>query len=266
MQYTANFCIMFATFYKVMIKDARLEQILKHVSQAHTVSLSDLSTSLNVSEDTIRRDIKILSDKGLLKAVRGGAVAHSPIPHHYRAREMHDMAQKRIVASKALQFIQEGQLIFLDGGTSIQALAELIPADMKVTVVTHSFPVVSVLEDHPSAEVIFAGGRLCKTAFTAVGYETIQTFKNFRADLCLMSVCSIHPNMGLTTVNHDEAQVKRTMMEMAGRTIALSTIDKLNTAESYYICPVTEIDVIVTDIGPDDERLLVYKELGITIY
>jgi DeoR/GlpR family transcriptional regulator of sugar metabolism len=249
-----------------MIKDERLEQILAHVSRQRTVSLTDLSTSLNVSEDTIRRDIKILSDKGLLKAVRGGAVAHSPIPHHFRAREKLDMAQKRIVASKALQFIKDGQLIFLDGGTSIQALAELIPADMKITVVTHSFPVVCVLEDHRRAEVIFAGGRLCKEAFTTMGYETIQTFKNFRADLCLMSVCSIHPTMGLTTVNHDEAQLKRTMMEMAGQTIALSTIDKLNTAESFYIGPVTGIDTIVTDAEPDDERLRIYKDYGITIY
>jgi DeoR/GlpR family transcriptional regulator of sugar metabolism len=248
-----------------MIKDERLEQILAHVARQRSVSLTDLSNALNVSEDTIRRDIKSLSDQGLLKAVRGGAVAHSPTPRHFRAREKHDMDQKRIVASKALQFIKDGQVIFLDGGTSIQALAELIPADMKITVVTHSFPVVSVLEDHPTAEVIFAGGRLCKTAFTTIGYETIQTFKNFRADLCLMSVCSIHPTMGLTTVNHDEAQVKRTMMEMAGQTIALSTIDKLNTAESYYISPATAIDIIVTDAEANDDRLTAYKQAGITI-
>lgn len=249
-----------------MIKDERLNQILAHISNKGSVSLTDLSTLLNVSEDTIRRDIKTLSDQGLLKAVRGGAVAHTPIPHHYRAREKHDMAQKKIVASKALQFIKDGQVLFLDGGTSIQALAELIPHDMNVTVITHSFPVVSVLEDHPSAEVIFAGGRLSKLAFTTTGYETIQTFRNFRADLCLISVCSLHPTIGLTTVHHEEAQVKRMMMEMAGQTIALSTIEKLNTAEAYYINPATAVDTIVTEINPNDERLRVYKEAGIAVY
>jgi len=249
-----------------MIKDKRLEQILEHVSRQRSVSLTDLSISLNVSEDTIRRDIKMLADQGLLKAVRGGAVSHTPIPHHFRAREKHDMAQKRIVAAKALQFIKDGQVIFMDGGTSIQALAEQIPADRKITVVTHSFPVVSVLEDHPNAEVIFAGGRLSKSAFTTTGYETIQTFKNFRADLCVFSVCSIHPVLGLTTVNHEEAQVKRTMIEMAGQTIALSTIDKLNTAEAFYIGPITDIDAIVTDADPNDEQLHIYKQSGITIY
>lgn len=249
-----------------MIKDERLEQILEHVARQRSVSLTDLSVALNVSEDTVRRDIKLLSDRGLLKAVRGGAVSHTPIPHHFRAREKYDMAQKRIVAAKALQFIKDGQVIFLDGGTSIQALVELIPPDKKITVVTHSFPVVSVLEDHPNAEVIFAGGRLSKLAFTTTGYETIQTFKSFRADLCLFSVCSIHPTLGLSTVNHEEALVKRTMIEMARQTIALSTIDKLNTAEAYYIGSVTGADAIVTDAEPDDERLTVYKDLGITIY
>lgn len=248
-----------------MLKDERLNQIMEHVLRQGSVSFADLSTTLNVSEDTVRRDIKLLSDKGLLNAVRGGAVAHTPVPHHFRAREKQDMTQKRIVASKALPHIKEGQLIFLDGGTSIQALAELIPSDMKITVITNSFPVVSVLEDHPGAEVIFAGGRLSKAAFTTTGYETVQAFRNFRADLCLFSVCSIHPTLGLTTVDYEESQVKRMMMEMASQTIALSTIDKINTAESFFISPVSEVDTIVTNVDPEDERLKTYKQLGITI-
>jgi len=249
-----------------MIKDERLDQILAHVIREGSMSLNDLSVSLNVSEDTIRRDIKMLSDKGLLKAVRGGAIAHSPNPHHFRARENHDIAQKRIIASKAMQFLTDGQVVFMDGGTSVQVFAEMIPPDKKITVVTHSFPVASVLEDHPNAEIIFAGGRLSKSAFTTTGHETILAFKNFRADLCLLGVCSIHPTIGLTTVTYEEAQVKRTMIEMSGKTIALSTIDKLNTAESYYIGKANDIDSIVTEVEPGDERLSIYKDSGMVFF
>ncbi len=248
------------------MKDSRLSQLLEHVLRNRTMSHAELSELLHVSEDTIRRDIKTLSDKGLLSAVRGGAVSHTPVPHHFRAREKHDMDNKKAVAAKAVNFIQDGQVVFLDGGTSVQVLAELIPHERKITVVTQSFPVVSVLEDHPRAEVIFAGGRLSKSAFTTVGHETVEAFKNFRADLCFFGVCSIHPTLGLTTVNHEEAQVKRTMMEMSRKNIALSTLDKLDTAESFYISPVSQLDAIVTDLDPGHEKLGVYKDFGISIY
>lgn len=249
----------------IMIKEERLQLILDQVSRDQRVLLTQLSEHLNVSEDTVRRDIKALSDQGLLKAVRGGAIAHSPIPHHYRAREKHDIASKKVIAAKALRFLKEGQVVIFDGGTSTLAVAESIPHDMKLTVVTNSFPVASVLEDHPSVEVIFAGGRLFKSSFTTIGVETVAAFKNIRADLCLLGVCSIHPAIGLTTKDYEEAQIKKTMLEMSKQTIALSTMEKVNTADPYYISPVTELDAIITDVSPDDEKLMVYKQAGITI-
>ncbi|WP_184541863.1 DeoR/GlpR family DNA-binding transcription regulator [Mucilaginibacter sp. FT3.2] len=248
-----------------MIREERLQIILDHVSKDQRVLLTELSEHLNVSEDTIRRDIKVLADQNLLTAVRGGAVAHSPIPHHFRAREKHDVASKNVIASKALSFLKEGQVVLFDGGTSTLAVAKSIPLDLKITVVTNSFPVANALEDHPAVEVIFAGGRLYKSSFTTVGHETIQAFRNIRADLCLFGVCSIHPTIGLTTRDYEEAEIKKIMISVSKQTIALSTIEKINTADSYYICPVTELDTIITDVSPTDEQLLIYKEAGITI-
>lgn len=248
-----------------MIKEERLQVILEHVNQDQRVLLTELSNRLKVSEDTVRRDIKTLSDRGLLKAVRGGAVAHAPIPHHFRAREKHNVVSKKIIAEKALQYLKNNQVVIFDGGTSTLAVAQRIPHDLKLTVITNSFPTASVLEDHPSVEVIFAGGRLHKTSFTTVGYEAIQTFKNIRADLCLSGICSIHPSIGLTTRDYEEAQVKKVMIDVSMQTIALTAMEKINTADPYYICPVTELNMLITDVAPDHEQLLVYKEAGITI-
>ncbi|XHR95632.1 DeoR family transcriptional regulator [Mucilaginibacter sp. UC70_90] len=78
-----------------MVREERLQIILDHVSKDNKVMLTELSEKLNVSEDTVRRDIKVLADQKLLTAVRGGAVAHSPIPHHYRARKSMTLHQKR---------------------------------------------------------------------------------------------------------------------------------------------------------------------------
>ncbi|MDB5012216.1 MAG: DNA-binding transcriptional regulator of sugar metabolism, DeoR/GlpR family [Daejeonella sp.] len=248
-----------------MIKEERLQLILEHLSRNQKVLLAELSDHLKVSEDTVRRDIKVLSDQGLIKAVRGGAIAHSPIPHHFRAREKHEVSQKKIIATKALQFLQHGQVVIFDGGTSTLAVAESLPRDLKITVLTNSFPIVSVLEDHPNIELIFAGGRLYKPSFTTVGHEAIKVFQNVHADLCFLGVGSIHPVIGLSALDYEDAQLKKTMVETSKQTVALSTLEKIDTAEPYIICPVTNLDALITDESPENEKLKIYKDLGILV-
>jgi len=248
-----------------MVKEERLQLILNQLTKDNKVRLDELSNLLKVSEDTVRRDIKELDNHGLLKAVRGGAIIHSPIPAHYRDREKYNQPHKKTVANKALQFLKDGQVVFFDGGTSVVAVAAALPKELKITVVTNSFPVVNVLEDHPNAEVIFAGGRLHKTAFTTTGQETIEMFKNVRADICILGICSLHHSMGITSSIYEDAQINKIMIDHAAKTIALSTLEKINTAESFYICPVTDLDIIITEAEPDNELLKAFTAIGITV-
>lgn len=248
-----------------MVKEERLRQIMVFVSKKRSASLDDLSKALNVSEGTIRRDISLLSDQGKLKAVRGGAIAYSTIPLQYRDREKSEIVEKKVIAEKALTFIKSGQVIFMDGGTSVLTLAQIIPPDTKITVVTNSFPTASALQDHPSVEVIFAGGRLCKRALVTKGLETVEIFRKFRADICFTAVASIHAEIGLTTVDYEEAQIKRTMIEMSDRIIALSTMERINTTESYFVASLSELDIIITDNNPKDECFKDYRKEGIEI-
>ncbi|HXB91782.1 MAG TPA: DeoR/GlpR family DNA-binding transcription regulator [Puia sp.] len=247
-----------------MLKEDRLNLILEQVHKDQKVLLPELSARLQVSEYTIRRDIKILSERGLLKAVRGGALAHSPVPLHFRDRQHHDVGQKKIMAAKAIGFLQEGQVVFFDGGTSALAIAEAIPKDLKITAITNSFPVASVLEDHPRAELIFAGGRLCKTSFTTTGHETLQLFNSVRADICFLGVCSIHPDAGVTVMDYEDALLKRALVNRSEKVIALATLEKLDTAEPYFVCPVKDLHGILTDAA-DNDLVLKYKAEGVRV-
>lgn len=216
-----------------------------------------------MSEDTVRRDIKELADQGLLKSVRGGAVPHSRGPHHFRDRMLHDKEQKKIIAAKALDFLHDGQVVVFDGGTSALLIAQSLPKDLHITVITNSFPIVSLLEEHEHAEVLFAGGRLLKNSFVTVGNETIQFFKRFRPDVCLLGICSIHSDLGVTGPDFEESEVKRAMIESSKEIIALATLEKLGTAEAYYVCPTDHLSIIITDQESDFEGFHVYKEKGI---
>lgn len=247
-------------------KEERLQLILSHISEVGKVDLKSLSQKLVVSTDTIRRDIKELADQRLLKAIRGGAIAHSPIPVHFRDREKYDVSGKQQIALKALSQLKDGQVVLFDGGTSTLAIAMNLPQELQITVITNSFPVVNVLEDHPNVEVIFAGGRLSKLGFNTSGPETIQAFENIRADICLLSIYSIHPTAGITTRQYEDALMKKTMIKTSKRTIGLATLNKMNTAEAFYICPVTELDMLITDATDLEEELtLSFKKKGIEL-
>ncbi|WP_229253695.1 DeoR/GlpR family DNA-binding transcription regulator [Dyadobacter sp. NIV53] len=246
-----------------MLKEERFQVILSQLNQDQKVHLADLSQILKVSEDTVRRDIKELADQGLLKSVRGGAVPHSPGPHRFHDRIEYGNEQKEIIAKKALDFLRDGQVVIFDGGTSAMLIAQALPKDIRLTVVTNSFPIANILEVHENVEVLFAGGRLLKNSFVTIGNETIRFFKKFRADICFLGICSIHPELGVTGPDYEESEVKKTMIESSREIIALATIEKLETAEAYYVCPTGQLTAIITDQSNDFPEFEVYKKMGI---
>jgi DeoR/GlpR family transcriptional regulator of sugar metabolism len=256
----AHFCDFWlvhqAKFCK-MLKEERFRQILDSLSRDQKVTLKTLSEALRVSEYTVRRDLKELTDQGLLEAVRGGAVPRSPTPHHFSDRLNYQSEEKKAIARKAVSLLQSGQVIILDGGTTSMAIAGMIPEEVRLTVVTHSFPVVSVLETHPNVEVLFAGGRLYKAAFTAVGHDTIRFFQNIRADLYFMGICSIHPTIGVTTINYEESEVKKAIVEVSKHVVALAPHQRVNTAEAFFICPISDVHTVITD----EEGIQVTQEI-----
>jgi DeoR/GlpR family transcriptional regulator of sugar metabolism len=230
-----------------MLKEERFRQILDSLSKDQKVTLKMLSKQLNVSDYTVRRDLKELTDQGLLRAVRGGAIPHSPTPHHFSDRLNYQSDEKKAIAKKAVSLLHPGQVVVLDGGTTSMAIAALLPVDLRLTVVTNSFPVVSVLETHPNIDVLFAGGRLYKAAYTSIGHDTIRFFQNIRADIYFMGICSIHPTIGVTTINYEESEVKKAIVEVSKHVVALAPHQRINTAEAFFICPTSDVHTVITD-------------------
>jgi len=128
-----------------MLKEERLQSILSRLELDRKVLLSTLSDELKVSEDTIRRDIRELSDRGLLRMVRGGAIPHAPGARNFTERINVATKDKQLIARKAVDLLQDGQVVIFDGGTSTLAIASLIPREMKITVITNSFLIATAL-------------------------------------------------------------------------------------------------------------------------
>jgi DeoR/GlpR family transcriptional regulator of sugar metabolism len=241
----------------------RRQAILAWVERDGRVVASELVASLGVSEDTVRRDLRDLAEQGLLRRVHGGALASAPPTGSFTNRLEVSHEEKAALAEAALPLLDGARVIVLDGGTTTLELARRLPPLYDGTVVTNSPPVASALASHPRAEVMLVGGRLLKDAEVAVGADAVAAFHTVRADLCVLGICSLHPDVGVTTLDDQEASVKRAMVASAGEVIALATAEKLRTASPWVVAQLAEIDYLVTD--GSDELTRPYASAGIDV-
>jgi DeoR/GlpR family transcriptional regulator of sugar metabolism len=195
-----------------MLTAERKQAILERLEHDGRVVASQLVTTLGVSEDTVRRDLRDLADQGLLHRVHGGALASAPATVSFSRRLEVGQEEKIALADAALPLLDEARVIVLDGGTTALELARRLPPLYAGTVVTNAPPVASALASHPNAEVVLVGGRLLKDAQVAVGAAALEALRTVRADVCVLGICSLHPDAGVTTLDNDEADVKRAMV------------------------------------------------------
>lgn len=248
-----------------MLKDERHQLILDTVRQQNKVLTVELTQVLQVSEDTVRRDLKELSELGQVKKVHGGAVSHSLNPYSYQDRKIYADEEKKLIASKALKLFSSGQVVFMDGGTTNLELARCLPASLEITLITNSLPVAVELADHPKIEIIFIGGKLLKTAQVTIGPEVIETVRGIRADICVLGTRSIHHQLGITEIDWDETKVKRAMMESSAELVSLVIKEKFDTVHPYIIGESKNINILVSSLDRHDSILKPYSALGIEI-
>lgn len=248
-----------------MLKEERQQQILATLRRDGKILATELSAALNISEDTIRRDLRELADAGLLQRVHGGALPRPPGVGSYRARQQQAPAAKASIAQAATQLFRDGQVILLDGGTTTLQVAMHLPRDLHATVITNSPPIAVALAEHPGVEVEIIGGRLYKDSLVAVGAGTVEALRTIRADLCLLGVCSLHPEIGISVPELDEIHVKRAMIANSAEVVALADAEKLGTATAFVIAPIHELTHLVTERSVPDEALAPYRMHNITV-
>jgi DeoR/GlpR family transcriptional regulator of sugar metabolism len=248
-----------------MLREERLQIILKMLETDQRVSSVQLAEILNVSDDTIRRDLNELAENGLLKKVHGGAIPKSPSPYKLTERINIAHEEKLVLAQKAQQFFKDGQVIILDNGSTNMEVARLMSPDLKATVFTTSIPIAQILCEHPNIELFMLGGKVFKDAQNTYGTEVIELLNKIRADIFLLGVCGMHHQIGVTMPDWGESVVKRKMAEVSQKLVALVTADKLNTAESFVVCPYNQIDVMLVDNTITQAQLIDYQNKNVVV-
>jgi DeoR/GlpR family transcriptional regulator of sugar metabolism len=248
-----------------MLTAERRQLILEMLRRDGKVLSSQLSVELQVSEDTIRRDLRDMAEAGLLQRVHGGALLKSPTAYSYTTRQTQAPQAKEEIAKMAAKLIRPGQVVIFDSGTTAYSVAQQLPLDLKATIITNSPPIATVLAAHPHVEVIVLGGRLKKELQVAVGAETVKALQQFQADLCFLGVAGLHPEIGITVYDYEESHVKRAMLSSAAEVVALVSSEKLGTVAPYVVGQVSELSHLVTESSVPDRLLIPYRAAGLTI-
>jgi len=248
-----------------MIKEKRLQHILDLLQHKEMVTFEFLAIELEVSEDTIRRDIEALHNNGLLSKVRGGAMLRSENPLSFQDRTTYLEGGKDIIALKAQQLIKPGQTIFMDGGTTNCAIAARLPLNSVLKVITNNHALVQILSKIPGIEIIILGGNYDRDTATSSGAQAVSEASKYVADIFFLGTCAIHNQFGITASLQTEGELKQAMIKSSLKVIALSNGEKLNSVEYFKVCDLDSINVLITDLASGDAQLNNYRSSGFQV-
>ncbi|SCL31720.1 transcriptional regulator, DeoR family [Micromonospora nigra] len=250
-----------------MLAQQRQSAILDLIRQRGGVRVSHLVSRFGVSDMTIRRDLDVLVERGLVDKVHGGATLAGPGSADepgFAAKSIRQQTEKRAIAERAAALVEPGMAIALSAGTTTAALATLLADVRGLTVVTNSIPVADALYQNPRADqtVVLTGGiRTPSDALTGPVAEA--AISSLNVDLLFLGVHGMSPRTGFTTPNLLEAAVNRALTEASRRLVVLADHTKWETTGIATIAPLDAADLLITDSGlPPEARAQVREQVG----
>lgn len=229
--------------------------ILAAAREQGSVEVSTLAEHLDVTTETIRRDLTALENRGLLTRVHGGAIPVE-IGHPELAVEeriVRNSIEKQRIAMRALEEISAGATILLDAGTTTLAIAQALPADIELTVVANSPAICAALANKPGISLLQLGGQVRSLTGAAVGRWTIEALSELTVDLGFIATNGFSIARGLTTPDQVEAATKRAMVRACRSKVLVADSTKVSRAELHRFADIEEMDHLITDaeISPD---------------
>ncbi|WP_106816394.1 DeoR/GlpR family DNA-binding transcription regulator [Microbacterium timonense] len=236
---------------------AELERLVAHGGY---ISSADAAQRLGVSEMTVRRDLRLLEEEGVLRRVAGGAAAHSAgVP--FERRDEVGAAQKRAIARVAAAEADGAEVVALDAGTTVAAVAPLLH---NRTIVTHSLPVIETLARDSEPRLIAAGGHYQPDTRCFAGPIAEETLRGIRCDIALLSATAVGLD-GLWGTNVLDAAIKRLLARQSSRVVLLADADKLQKTSVVRIASLDTVDLLITDARADFGVLSRFEEAGIAV-
>lgn len=250
-----------------MFEEERKQIILSYVQNNARVSVQELCKLLDVSESTIRRDLSDLEDQNLLKRTHGGALNLQSVNFEPTFSEKEDQYrdEKARIAKKAAEFIQDGDSLIIDAGTTTFFLADELTKFKGLTVVTNSIPLMQRLSSISDIEIIATGGMLRKNTMAFSGPLSEAVLSRVHVDKAFIGTNGLDLEAGLTTPNVVEAATKQKMISVANKVYVMVDPSKIGLISFARFGEITDIDACITSNGITQEQRTAFENKRIQL-
>ncbi len=251
-----------------MLFEERADYILRKLEEKNLVKTNDLVEEMNVSIDTIRRDLKKLEEEGKLTCIRGGACASEDVLQYspFFGRQIINEAQKREAAKKAVALIHSENIIALNAGTTNAVLAEeLLHLKKHITVVTNNLSAISTLTASEYIDLIIPGGMIDKQELSIIGYNCVKELSSYSFDLSFLSINAFHLKYGFSDFRFQEIDIMNAMIQHSKKTVAVLDTHKFNKLSKKICIPTECVDLLITDSSLESDVREKIQEAGLEI-
>ncbi|MEV4729078.1 DeoR/GlpR family DNA-binding transcription regulator [Saccharopolyspora sp. NPDC049426] len=248
-----------------MESSERSQIIIERLRQAERVTVAELATATGCSEMTIRRDLDQLAEEGVLRRVRGGAVSFlrgQSAPFSLRERDSVEV--KRRLAAEVESLIADGESVILDSGSTTREVARRL-AERRVTAIPLDMHAANALANAAEVDLLLPGGRAKPGELSFVGHLTETSLRALRVDTTVLGVCGLSAERGLTAHDLEEVPIKNAAADAAQRVIAVCHGAKFARTGLGFVCPVTSLDVVVTDGSAPTDMLGELEAAGVEV-
>ena len=246
-----------------MYATERQQLLLSRVRADGRLDVRALADELGVTPETVRKDLSVLARAGLVHRVHGGALPVERVTIETAVTERVDhAAAKRAIARAALAELPDSGSIYLECGSTTQCLAELLPDDRRLVVVTNSLPIALLLVARPNLTVITLGGRVRAVTLAEVDNFALRSLDEIVVDVAFLGTNGISLHRGLTTPDSAEAAVKRASLSVADRRVLLADGSKIGAVALWRYGAVSDVEVLITDRSADAALLAQLRAAG----
>ena len=249
--------------------DIRRQTILEQLNRDGQVFVTDLSQKLGITPVTIRTDLDTLAMEGRLERIQGGAIRKALGADSWNSTGSSFSAsrqEKYAIAAAVLDYIRNGDTLFINSGMTTMAVAEILTNRKKLNIVTNSLAIANFLSRQPDARVILLGGELNTNYGFTYGGDALDQLNRYQSEWSILSADGVHPESGVTTYHADEAMIDRTMIARASKTIFVADQTKIGRVGFSHIGNLESNHILITDSGCDPHMLEQLKTTGTTVH
>ena len=249
-----------------MLAEERRNRLLELVRVGRFASLPALAETLEVSESTVRRDVEYLETQGCARRIHGGVLytGTSPKLPHFDMRQSMQWEQKKAIAARAVELVEDGDTILLDGGSTTYELARLL-VGRPIHVVTASLPVANLFASDTNSDLVLVGGNICPRTGVARGPYAVQMLSLVRVRKTILSAAGINEE-GCFNNNLLIVETERQMMQAADEVIVVADSSKFGRQSLTHLCPLEQVDHIVVDDHISEEWKTKIEAAGVKLH